>query len=128
MAGRKARKPCLGTELATDRKRLRPTRRNSDTRPPGPSRWRPIKEQCDEPGHDLCRNDLRTCRLSRPDDADVPAANGGKPSRHRGQAIARVPTLDWPVDLFGDNATLPELVTVDFLLQCDPVDGHHTSH
>jgi len=58
----------------------------------------------------------------------VPAANGGKPSRHRGQAIARVPTLDWPVDLFGDNATLPELVTVDFLLQCDPVDGHHTSH
>jgi hypothetical protein len=28
--------------------------------------------------------------------------------------------LDWPSDLFSDNASLAELVRVDFLLQCDP--------
>ena len=49
-------------------------------------------------------------------------------SRRRKQPIARVPMLDWPADLFGDSATLPELVTVDFLLQCDPVDCRHTNH
>jgi hypothetical protein len=33
---------------------------------------------------------------------------------------AGVPMLDWPSDLFSDNASLTDLVTVDFLLQCDP--------
>ena len=58
----------------------------------------------------------------------VPTVSPVRATRRRQPAIARVPTLDWPSDLFGDNATLPELVTVDFLLQCDPADGAHTSH
>jgi hypothetical protein len=33
---------------------------------------------------------------------------------------AAVPMLDWPSDLFSDDASLTDLVTVDFLLQCDP--------
>jgi hypothetical protein len=33
---------------------------------------------------------------------------------------AGVPMLDWPSDLFSDEASLAEQVTVDFLLQCDP--------
>jgi len=32
---------------------------------------------------------------------------------------AGVPMLDWPSDLFSDNARLADLVAVDFLLQCD---------
>ena len=31
-----------------------------------------------------------------------------------------VPMLDWPSDLFSDNASLTDLATVDFVLQCDP--------
>jgi hypothetical protein len=31
-----------------------------------------------------------------------------------------VPMLDWPSDLFTDDANLADLVTVDFLHQCDP--------
>jgi hypothetical protein len=30
-----------------------------------------------------------------------------------------VPMLDWSRDLFSDNASLADLVAVDFLLQCD---------
>jgi len=30
-----------------------------------------------------------------------------------------VPMLDWPSDLFSDNASLTDLATVDFMLQCD---------
>ncbi len=33
---------------------------------------------------------------------------------------AGVPMLDWPSDLFGDNASPADLEMVDFLLQCDP--------
>jgi hypothetical protein len=33
---------------------------------------------------------------------------------------AGVPTLDWPSDLFSDNASLTDLVTVDLLHQCEP--------
>jgi hypothetical protein len=36
------------------------------------------------------------------------------------KAPARVPMLDWPTDLYGDNASLAEQVMVDFVLQCDP--------
>jgi hypothetical protein len=49
-------------------------------------------------------------------------------ARGREQVPGGVPMLDWPADLFGDNATLPELVTVDFLLQCDEPANGHTSH
>jgi hypothetical protein len=31
-----------------------------------------------------------------------------------------VPMLDWPSDLFSDNASLTDLASVDFLLQFDP--------
>ena len=31
-----------------------------------------------------------------------------------------VPMLDWPTDLFSDNANLADLAMVDFLFQCDP--------
>ena len=37
-----------------------------------------------------------------------------------------VPMLDWPSDLFSDDASLTDLVTVDFLLQCDPAFLPHT--
>jgi hypothetical protein len=30
-----------------------------------------------------------------------------------------VPMLDWPSDLFSDDASLTDLATVDFMLQCD---------
>jgi hypothetical protein len=33
---------------------------------------------------------------------------------------AGVPMLDWPSDLFSDEASLKELVTVDFLMPCAP--------
>ena len=33
---------------------------------------------------------------------------------------AGVPMLDWPSDLFSDDASLKDLVTVDFLMQCEP--------
>lgn len=39
--------------------------------------------------------------------------------RRAAQAATRVPMLDWPSDLFSDNATLAELVQVDFLMQCN---------
>ena len=32
---------------------------------------------------------------------------------------AGVPMLDWPRDLFSDNASAAELVAVDFLQECD---------
>ena len=35
-------------------------------------------------------------------------------------APTAVPMLDWPSDLFSDNTTLDDLVTVDFVMQCDP--------
>ena len=57
---------------------------------------------------------LKQCRTGRP--------VGGRAAR-RGPAPTRLPTLDWPVDLFSDNVSLEELVTVDFLLQCDPSCG-----
>jgi hypothetical protein len=31
-----------------------------------------------------------------------------------------VPMLDWPSDLFSDNASAADLVTVDYLLPSDP--------
>ena len=40
--------------------------------------------------------------------------------RKKLQAPARVPMLDWPADLYGDNASTSEQVMVDFVLQCDP--------
>jgi hypothetical protein len=58
----------------------------------------------------------------------VPTPGTGRAKRRETRAIARVPMLDWPADLFDDNATLPELVTVDFLLQCDPVGSIRASH
>jgi hypothetical protein len=33
---------------------------------------------------------------------------------------ASVPMLDWPSDLFSDDASLKDLVAVDFLMQCEP--------
>jgi hypothetical protein len=30
-----------------------------------------------------------------------------------------VPMLDWPSDLYSDDASLTDQVTVDFLMQCD---------
>ena len=38
-----------------------------------------------------------------------------------------VPALDWPRDLFDDNVSTDELVTVDFLMQCDSF-GNRTTH
>ncbi len=61
-----------------------------------------------------------------PDRSMKPAPR--RASRSRKQVSARLPMLDSPADLFGENATLPELVTVDFLLQCDAADPVRTSH
>ena len=33
---------------------------------------------------------------------------------------AGVPMLDWPSDLFSDNASPADLEMVDFLLECEP--------
>jgi hypothetical protein len=38
-----------------------------------------------------------------------------------------VPMLDWPSDLFSDNATVAELVETDFLMQCDS-EANQTTH
>jgi hypothetical protein len=42
---------------------------------------------------------------------------------------AGVPMLDWPSDLFSDNASATELVAVDFLQECDEefmLDSHQS--
>jgi hypothetical protein len=41
---------------------------------------------------------------------------------------AGVPMLDWPSDLFGDNASLADLMTMDYPLQCDPAFLPHAHH
>ncbi|MGA3002333.1 MAG: hypothetical protein ABSE20_11435 [Acetobacteraceae bacterium] len=41
-------------------------------------------------------------------------------------SAAGVPMLNWPSDLFSDNASLADLVTVDFLQQCDPAFLPHS--
>jgi hypothetical protein len=41
---------------------------------------------------------------------------------------AGVPMLDWPRDLFSDNASPADLEMVDFLLQCDPAFLPHAQH
>jgi len=54
----------------------------------------------------------------------------------RPQPFARVPALDWPSDLFADNATMGELVAEDFPLPAhiamalfdQPEIHSHTSH
>lgn len=38
------------------------------------------------------------------------------------------PMLDWPTDLFSDNASVADLEMVDYLLQCDPAFLPHTHH
>jgi hypothetical protein len=63
---------------------------------------------------------------------DASYAGTGFAPRYRRRADARtattrrarmpskpVPMLDWPSDLFSDNANVDELVETDFLMQCD---------
>jgi hypothetical protein len=50
------------------------------------------------------------------------AARGREPA-----VQGEVPALDWPRDLFDDNASTDELVAVDFLMQCDSF-GNRTTH
>ena len=55
------------------------------------------------------------------------AAKTVREARVTREPPSAVPMLDWPVDLFSDNAVTDELVTVDFLMQCD-ADEAHTTH
>ena len=41
-------------------------------------------------------------------------------ARNTGRTAGRVPMLDWPADLFSDNATMGELMVEDFALSFDP--------
>ena len=55
----------------------------------------------------------------------VPA---GRLARQPMPAENRVPMLDWPSNLFRDEATVGELVGVDFLMQCEPTSLPAATH